>query len=211
MRTACCSHRRHLGQQTSRVALTRTWHPLPRLDARGHRVSRPHMVMSVSKPILSQRCRREIQLNEGCSKMSCFVRVRKVKSLSLVQLFVTPWTVAYKAPPSMGFPRQEYWSGLPSPSAGDLPDPGIERGSPAVQADALTSEPPGKSSFYQNEGKYPCLRVDPQLQEKTLLVRLFEVTSRPWTPTSLAPVGWSVCVCVCLVTQLYPSLQPHGL
>ena len=140
--------------------------------------------------------------------MSCFVRVRKVKSLSLVQLFVTPWTVAYKAPPSMGFPRQEYWSGLPSPSAGDLPDPGIERGSPAVQADALTSEPPGKSSFYQNEGKYPCLRVDPQLQEKTLLVRLFEVTSRPWTPTSLAPVGWSVCVCVFSHSVVSESATP---
>ena len=68
----------------------------------------------------------------------------KVKSLSRVRLFVTPWTVAYQAPPSMGFSRQEYWSGLPFPSPGDLPDPGIEPGSPAFQADALTSEPPGK-------------------------------------------------------------------
>ena len=49
-----------------------------------------------------------------------------------------------QAPPSMGFSRQEYWSGLPFPSPGDLPDPGIERRSPALQADALTSEPPGK-------------------------------------------------------------------
>ena len=57
---------------------------------------------------------------------------------------MTPWTVAYQAPPSMGFSRQEYWSGLPFPSPGDLPDPGVERGSPALQADALTSEPPGK-------------------------------------------------------------------
>ena len=69
----------------------------------------------------------------------------KVKSLSSVQLFVTPWTVAYQAPPSMGFSRQEYRSGLPFPSPGDLPDPGIEPGSPAFQADALTSEPPGMS------------------------------------------------------------------
>ena len=46
----------------------------------------------------------------------------KVKSLSRVQLFATPWTVAYQAPPSMGFSRQEYWSGLPFPSPGDLPD-----------------------------------------------------------------------------------------
>ena len=68
----------------------------------------------------------------------------KVKSLSRVRLFATPWTVAYQAPPSMGFSRQEYWSGLPFPSPGDLPNPGIEPGSPALQADALPSEPPGK-------------------------------------------------------------------
>ena len=55
-----------------------------------------------------------------------------------------PWTVAHKAPPSMGFSRQEYWSGLPFPSPGDLPDPEIEPRSSALQADALTSEPPGK-------------------------------------------------------------------
>ena len=68
----------------------------------------------------------------------------KVKSLSRVRLFATPWTVAYQVLPSMGFPRQECWSGLPFPSPGDLPDPGIESGSPALQADALPSEPPGK-------------------------------------------------------------------
>ena len=68
----------------------------------------------------------------------------KVKSLSRVQLFATPWTIVYQAPPSMGFSRQECWSGLPFPSPGDLPDPGIEPGSPALQADALPSEPPGK-------------------------------------------------------------------
>ena len=54
----------------------------------------------------------------------------KVKSLSRVRLFVTPWTVAYQASPSMGFSREEYWSGLPFPSPGDLPDPGIEPRSP---------------------------------------------------------------------------------
>ena len=67
----------------------------------------------------------------------------KVKSLSHVRLFATPWTVAYQAPPSMGFPRQEYWSGSPLPSPGDLPNPGIKPRSPALEADALTSEPPG--------------------------------------------------------------------
>ena len=55
-----------------------------------------------------------------------------------------PWTVACQASPSMGFSNQEYWSGLPFPSPGDLPNPGIEPGSPALQADALSSEPPGK-------------------------------------------------------------------
>ena len=61
----------------------------------------------------------------------------KVKSLSRVRLFATPWTVTHQAPPSMGFSRQEYWSGLPFPSPGDLSNPGIEPGSPALQADVL--------------------------------------------------------------------------
>ena len=68
----------------------------------------------------------------------------KVKSFSRVQFFATPWTVAYQVLPSMGFFRQEYWSGLPFPSPGDLPTPGIKPGSPALQADSLLSEPPGK-------------------------------------------------------------------
>ena len=55
-----------------------------------------------------------------------------VKSLSHVQLSATPWTVAYQAPPFMGFSRQEYWSGSPFLSPGDLPDPGIEPRSPAL-------------------------------------------------------------------------------
>ena len=67
-----------------------------------------------------------------------------MKSLSRGQLFVTPWTAAYQASPSMGFSRQEYWSGLPFPSPGDLPHPGIEPRFPALEADALTSEPLGK-------------------------------------------------------------------
>ena len=70
-----------------------------------------------------------------------------VELLSHVQLFATPWTVAHQAPLSMGFPRQECWSGLPFPSLGDLPNPGVKPGSPALQADALTSEPPGSPLF----------------------------------------------------------------
>ena len=75
----------------------------------------------------------------------------KVKSLSRVLLFATPWTVAYQAPLSMGFSRQEYWSGLPFPSPGDLPNPGIEPRFPALQTDALPSEPPGKPLDKQNQ------------------------------------------------------------
>ena len=62
-------------------------------------------------------------------------------------LFVTPWVVAYQAPPSMGFSRQEYWSRLPFPSPRDLPNPGIEPRSPALQAATLPSQPPGVSIF----------------------------------------------------------------
>ena len=71
----------------------------------------------------------------------------EVESLSRVRLFATRWTVAHQAPPSMGFSTQEYWSGLPFPSPGHLPDPGIEPRSPALQADALTSEPPGQEDY----------------------------------------------------------------
>ena len=60
---------------------------------------------------------------------------------------VTPWTVASQVPLSMGFSRQEYWNGLLFPSLGDLPNPGIESGSPALQADFLPSESPGKLKF----------------------------------------------------------------
>ena len=66
--------------------------------------------------------------------------------LSHVWLFVTPWTAALQAPLSMEFSRQEYWSGLPCPPPGDLPNPGIELRSPALQEDSLPSEPPGKLS-----------------------------------------------------------------
>ena len=59
-----------------------------------------------------------------------------------VVLFVTPWTVAHQAPLSIGFTQQEYWSGLPCPSPGHLPNPGIKPGSLALQADSLLSEPP---------------------------------------------------------------------
>ena len=68
----------------------------------------------------------------------------KVKSLSHAWLFATPWTVAYQAPLSMEFSRQEYWSGSPFPSPGELPNPGIKPTSPALQADSLPAEPQEK-------------------------------------------------------------------
>ena len=75
-------------------------------------------------------------------------------SLSVVSgSFATPWTVARQAPLSMEFSRQECWSGLPFPSSGDLPDPGIEPGSPALQADSLPSELLGKPSFTGEENE----------------------------------------------------------
>ena len=76
-----------------------------------------------------------------------------VKLLSCVRLFVIPWTVAYWAPLSMEFSRQEYCSGLPFPSPGDLPNPGIEPGSPALQADAFTACATREASKYEMD---PC-------------------------------------------------------
>ena len=66
-------------------------------------------------------------------------------SLSVVSDSATPWAVARQAPLSMGFSRQEYWVGLPFSSPGDLPNPGIKHGSPALQADSLPSEPLGRT------------------------------------------------------------------
>ena len=64
--------------------------------------------------------------------------------LSHVQLFVTPWTIACWVPLFMGVSSQEYWSGLPFPSPGDLPNPGTEPASPVLAGEFLTTEPPGK-------------------------------------------------------------------
>ena len=74
--------------------------------------------------------------------------------LSHVRVFANPWTLAYQAPLSMGFSRQQYWSGLPFPSPGNLPDPGIKPRSPALQTDALPPEPPGKSILKEISPEY---------------------------------------------------------
>ena len=68
-------------------------------------------------------------------------------ALSHVQLSMAPWTVTYQAPPSMEFSRQDYWSGLPFPTPGVLPNPGIEPSSPTLQVDPLQIEPPGKPTI----------------------------------------------------------------
>ena len=75
------------------------------------------------------------------------VQFSSVQSLSRVRLFVTPWTAARQVPLSMGFFRQEYWSGLPFPSPEDLPNPGIELGSPAFKADCLPCELQGSPNL----------------------------------------------------------------
>ena len=84
----------------------------------------------------------------NCACTSCRLSILALRKrkwlLNHVRLFVTLWTVAHQAPLSMGFSKQEYWSGLPFPSPGDFSDPGIKAVSPALQADALSSEPSGK-------------------------------------------------------------------
>ena len=80
----------------------------------------------------------------------CTIKYLICVCVSVAQLYptlATPWTVAHQAPLSKGFSRQEYWRGLPFPSPGDLPDPGIEPTFPALQVDSLLSEPTGKPGF----------------------------------------------------------------
>ena len=97
-----------------------------------------------------------------------------MKLLSHVRLFVTPWSIDCQAPPSMGFSRQEYWSGLPFPSPGDLSNSGIEPRSPTLQADSLPSEPSGKSyQFVQVDRK-----LISRLQLRKYMVTYFMINDR---------------------------------
>ena len=112
----------------------------------------------------------------------------KVKSLSRVRLFATPWTAAHQASLSMGLSRQEYWSGLPFPPPGDLPNPQIEPTSPAalaLQADSLPSEPPAKPSVTPTEletiGKIVlCENIQPGKSHSHLV--LSSVFTETWQP-----------------------------
>ena len=103
---------------------------------------------------------------------------KKVKSLSCAWLFATPWSVACQAPLSMGFSRQEYWSGLPFPSPGALPDPGIEPGSPALQAGSLLPEPPGKSRWSNGCWSNGCWQFD--LWFLCLFKSGLNISGSPW-------------------------------
>ena len=106
------------------------------------------------------------------------------------RLFATPWTVAYQAPPSMRFSRQEYWSGLPLPSPGDLPDPGIKPRYPALQADALSSEPPRKPNQRSNCQHPLNHRKSKRAPEKHLLL-LYWLCQSLWLCGSQQTVEYS--------------------
>ena len=89
----------------------------------------------------------------------------KVKTLSRVWVFVTPWIIAHQAPPSMGFSRQGYQSGLPFPSLGDVPEPGFKPRTPALQADALTSKLLKETQSCRTQDQYTkinCISIDRQ-------------------------------------------------
>ena len=79
--------------------------------------------------------------------MSILIQSVTAQLLSCIRFFVTPWTIAHQAPLSMGCPRQKYWSGLPFPSPGDLPNPGIK---PALAGGCFTTESPGKPSIWSH-------------------------------------------------------------
>ena len=104
------------------------------IQPRYHRPRKPPRDLQVGQSALTDLC--------FCvhSFLYSFMKVKVKSCLTLA----TPWTVAHQAPLSKGFPRQEYWSGLPFPSPGDLPDPEIEPWSPALQTEALPSESAGR-------------------------------------------------------------------
>ena len=121
----------------------------------------------------------------------------KVKSLSRVRLFATPWTVAYQAPPSMGFFRQEYWSGLPFPSPGDLPSPGIKPRFPRIGD--LDSNPGLSKKHFCNSPVYipahlhlPGMDLWAKEQISTEIRSPFPQPTSPvcWSPPPMG-FGWS--------------------
>ena len=128
-------------------------------------------------------------------KLASLGHLSEVKSLSRVQLFATPWTVAYQAPLSMEFSRQKYWSGLLFPSPGDLPNPGIESRSPALRADTLPSEPSGKSLGHLAAAAkllQLCLTLcDPidSNPQGSLVPRILQARTLDWVAISFSNIG----------------------
>ena len=101
-------------------------------DLKGEAYSSTIVVQGFNTPLTSMDRSSSQKISKGTLDLNYTLKKVKVKSLSHVRLFATPWTVAYQAPPFMEFSRQEYWSGLPSPFPEDLPDLGVELGSPAL-------------------------------------------------------------------------------
>ena len=116
--------------------------------------------------------------SEGCSAVKESERVTE-----LCLTLATPWTVAHQAPLSMGFSRQEYWSGLPFPSPGDLLDPGIEPRSPTSQVDSLLSEPPGKPASRDQNPNSKTQQASQSLSEGHRLVSL--LPAEGWSLSAL--------------------------
>ena len=97
----------------------------------------------------------------------------------------------------MGFSRQEYWSGLPFPSPGDLPHPGIEPGSPAFQSDALTSEPPGKPTvqvrgLYKDSGRHGGGQIQSTTWCFVQLLSRVQLFATPWTAARQASLSFII-------------------
>ena len=121
------------------------------------------------------------------SGTSCAVRCLVSQSCPIS---VTPWTVAHQAPLSMGFPRQEFWSGLPSPTPGDLPNTEIEPRSPTLQEDSLPSEPPGKpmntelGSLSLLQGISPTQELNQGLLNCRQILYQLSYQGSPWKPLS---------------------------
>ena len=110
----------------------------------------------------------------------------KEKSLSCVRLFTTLWIAAHQAHLSMGFSRQEYWSRLPFPSPGNLPDPGIEPRSPALEADALSSKP--VIAYFINFKKTALIFKSHQIRSDQSL-SLVQFSATPWIVARQTPLS----------------------
>ena len=133
--------------------------------------------------------------------MVCLFSITVSVSCNLAKLFATLWTIACQAPLSMGFPNQEYWSGLPFPPPGDLPDASIEPRSPALQADSLPSKPPGKPG---NAG--PCFPL--QTRAYRMGVSFVWTTS---LPRGLPSLRWWYSPSEDLMLPLKVWILCHGL